>query len=172
MAETTNKQIIKACVFGIRNRLGLAKAQCYPILAPIYVEGQDQRVVQVCPREVNPSEAPDGGQTGGWLYRRMAIQMTSWYRLKLDQHQHSEIMLTEASDGFLDWINSIREVFDETTLGGLLTERMRYVGESATSWHDIDAGVARRDINFHVLWAQTLPIAITLGKDGVADPDA
>ena len=38
--------------------------------------------------------------------------------------------------------------------------------------YDIDAGVARRDINFPVLWAQTLPIAITLGKDGVADPDA
>ncbi len=172
MAETTNKEIIKACVNGIRKKLDLTKDQCYPILAPIYVEGQEQRVVQVCPREVAPTDSPDGGQTGGFLYRRMSIQMTTWYRLKLDQHQHSEILLLEASEGFMDFVNSILEVFKETTLGGLLTERMRYIGESATVWHDIDAGVARRDINFHVLWAEALPIAITLNAEDVKDPAA
>lgn len=170
MAETTNNQIIKACVNGIRNILSLSASQCYPILAPIYVEGQEQRVVQVVPRDVAPTDAPDGGQTGGWLYRRMSIQITAWYRLKLDQHQHSEVMLTKESEGFLDFINSIREIFDETTLGGLLTERMRYIGESATVWHDIDAGVARRDINFQALWAQTIPLAVTLGGDNVLPP--
>lgn len=163
MAENTQRLIVEAMVAGIRDKLELKTTECYPILAPMYVEGQAKRVVQVIPGGVNPSgSAPRGGQTGGNLQRRQAITLTIWWRLKIDRHMQSVQLLIKESEGFLDFANTVREIFDMTTLGGLLTEPMYYDGETGTSWADMDKGICRRDINLSGMWACRRPEVATL----------
>lgn len=169
MAETTNKEIVEAFVKGLQVKIPLTKQQCYPAIVADYVPGQSQRVVQVIPGDVVPTGAPDGGQVGGYLFRQIRINLVIWWRVKYDQHRHSEQVIIRDAEGFLDFTNTVREVFDLTTLGGLLTERVGYEGESPSSWHDYDAGVVRRDLTMNAKWACALPFSATLTGDDLED---
>lgn len=162
MPDAKETQIVEATVTGLREKLALNNSQCYAVLAPIYVEGQHKRVVQVIPGAQSPAGGPEGGQTGGYINRRLDITLTIWFRLKLDQHSKSVQMLVRESQGMLDFTKSVTDLFGNTYLGGLLTERAYYQGESATSWENIDAGVARRDVRLAMFYTCRLPTAVTM----------
>lgn len=169
MAETTTKEIIEAFVKALQVKLDLTPQQVYPAIVGDYVPGQGQRVINVVPGDIVPIESPEGGQIGGFLFRQLRVTLVIWWRVKYDQHRHSEQVILRDAEGFLDFTNTVREVFDLTTFTGLLTERVAYVGESPTVWHDYDAGVVRRDITFTAKWACRLPFSATVTAADLED---
>lgn len=168
-ARRTIKKIVLACVAGNKLKLGLKGPECYQSIDAVYVDGQAKRVVQVIPAGIRPYGGGQGGQTGGFQFRKLMIQHTVWWRLKLDRHKRSEQVLTKESDGLLDFFESLREIYDMTVLGGLLTERMTYEGETAGNWFDVNKGVVRRDLTLGAVFACELPTVVTLGAEDLQD---
>lgn len=163
MAASVPNQIIAAIVSGLQTGLSLTQDQCYQAIVEGYIDGQEaDNVVQVIPDETPPEGPGTGGQDGGILIRRQYVSLVIWRKLKLDMHQHSEMVLSEDSIGMLDFCESIKNLFALTTLGGLLVERMRYENASATTWYDMDAGIVRRSMRFSCMFGEALPSAVTL----------
>lgn len=168
-ARRTIKNIILAMVVGNRVKLGLNEVQCYQSVDSAYIEAQPKRVIQVIPASIRPHGSGNGGQEGGNLVRKMMVRHTVWYRLKLDRHKRSDKMLAQEAEGFLDFHESLREIYDMTTLGGLTTERISYEGETAAAWHDFNKGIVRRDLTFGAVFACELPRVVTLGAEDLQE---
>ena len=110
-ARRTIKKIILAMVSANRKLLTLKPPECYQSIDAVYIEGQAKRVIQVIPAAIRPYGGGEGLQTGGSLFRKLIVQQTVWFRLKLDRHKRSEQVLTKESDGFLDFFEELRELW-------------------------------------------------------------
>ena len=159
--NTTPNEVLDYFVKMLRSKLGLSDIQCYKSIAPAYIEGQDETVLQVCPGAENPLGGGDGYQDGGSLVRTLGVSVTIWRRVHLDMHGHSSIALAEEGTGMMDLCETIREVFAMTVLGGLIHEPVRYVGATAPTWYDADGGILRRDISLSATWGVDLPTTAT-----------
>jgi len=172
--------IVDRIASGLRGKMNLTEDQVYSSIQAVYIDGQNPLTIQVIPGPIQTDGGGDGLQTGGALTRRMLIQLTVWYRGKLDMHNRSEQALIEANNGLMDVMEQIRQVLAYTTLGTfpladdsgnliadgvnplLNSDILKYVGESGTSWYDMDTGVLRRDINFSGAWSVVLAEGLTL----------
>jgi hypothetical protein len=168
-SEGVPQQIVRRFVNGIRRKMDLNEVECYESVQAAYIEGQVDRVIQVVPGSVTQEESPSGGQTGGGIQRRFFIQLSIWYRLKTDMHGHSANALTEAAEGFMDYCESIRDIFSLTVLGGLVLEPIRWENETQTVWYDLDNGILRRDVNYSATYREVLPTTITMTEEDCAD---
>ena len=151
------RQIVNEVVKALRGELGLSENQCYPTIAPAYVAGMPRQVVQVAVGEVTPDEAPFGAQPGGAMLRRLMLELTLWYTLDMDAPNRSDQVLIRASEGVLDYMESIRNIFRLTVLDGIIYAPMRYEGETATVWFDDQGHIARRSIRFSAPFGESLP---------------
>jgi hypothetical protein len=163
---TTPNLILAQLETRLRTALSLTAMQCYVSAAPAYIEGQDQRVLQIGPGSEEKDGPGNGAQDGGLLIRRMRIVFTYWYRLKLDKHGHSREVLLDAGTGIMDFFQSLKDKLALTWLKTngvfLLTEPMRWENESQPSWHDADAGVMRKDAYYSASWGEDRPSSVTL----------
>lgn len=162
-------RIIALCfVAGLRQGMGLTESQAYPSAVSMYVEGQDERVVQVVMGADRPDGAGMGAQDGGGAVLLSAnVTLTIWYRCNLDQHQYSQDALYELDRGLSDFAGKVKQNFAFTffqLMDGtfMLFEPIKYAGSTPASFFDEDRGVLRKDVNFLVKWADDLPTQVTL----------
>ena len=160
-ATTRVTGITEAYEEGLRGFLELTKDQCFMVIAPIYIEGQPELCVQIIPGEAEKDESGDSLQDGGSLSRNLRVTVVVWKRLLTDRFKHSENILKDGKN-LLDLFEKIRYLFSMTTLGGLLSEPVKFSSETATSWADEKLGVVRHDIVFSNRFRITLPTKATL----------
>jgi hypothetical protein len=156
--DTEPRRILDKIIYGLRNALGWTNEQIYKAIQADYIEGQHPRVVQVVPGSVRI----ETDQIGGSLHRRMRIDLVLWYRVKLDPYKRSDRILDEAAEGVMDVMQQLWELLDMTTLDGVILGPPEYEGESDTSWHDVDSGVARRSLSISVSWATPRSTTLTM----------
>lgn len=160
-----NQEIVLRFLKGIRSKMSLTERSCYPSVAPAYIEGQEPTVVQVIPGDANPEEPGEGFQDGGALFTTLRITCVIWRRMKRDQHGHSQEMLMAEADGMMVLGEQLKTIFKQTRLGNILCQRVRWAGETAVTWYDIDKGVVRKDIMFLCSYAEELPRMCTLTSE-------
>jgi len=161
VAPYTVTAIANAYVNGLRENLDLTKDQCYMLVSPAYIDGQPELAVQVIPGSINKDEGGDSFQDGGALSRDISMTVVVWKRLLTDRYRHSENLIKDGAN-LLDLFEKIRTLFSLTTLGGYLSEPVKFVSETDTSWSDEELGVVRRDIIFSNVYKVTLPTSATL----------
>ena len=158
--------IVNRICQGLQSALNMTPQQVYPIIQRHYVEGFGQRAIQVVPGPERPSGNGDGGQTGGMIEIEQLFTLWVWYRFKGDMHNMSQDLITLETQGFADFIDTVRQTFTYTYLGtvdltsnttNLLLEPMKYRGATETSWQDEKKGVAYRGITFSATYAQIWP---------------
>jgi len=170
--DNTPRLIIARWVEALRVSLLLSEAQCYPSAQAAYIEGQDWRVLQVVAGSITPYGEGVGAQEGGALMQQLRIETVLWQRLKLDLHGMSEIALTEASDGILDYTDLVRALFAFTDLGGLIEGIPFYAGETPTVWFDAESGVLQRTLMHDVVFAMELPRTQTVNLPTWINPES
>lgn len=165
----TETLVLKALVIALRRKLAMSEDQVFAVIAPAVIDGQPIDVIQVSFGAVNAYGAGEGYQEGGGLQMKGIVVCTWFKRVLMDMHGRVEDILTEASNGLLEQFTKIRrDIFGMTNLGNLLLETIAYVGQSATSWEDAEKGIARRDVNFGVVWAEQRPTTVTLTAEDLA----
>ena len=158
--DISERLFVDRVVFAIMKRMKTGEVDCYASLQAMYIEGQSPRVIQVIPGSVDTVGAPDGGQVGGYLHRRMSLDIVLWWRTHIDAFRRSDLQLTEAAYGILDYMTNLREIFEFTTLG-FLVRPIFYEGETDTVWYDIDRHVARRTLRISGEWIVAWPETMT-----------
>lgn len=167
IAYDTQREIAQAMVNGIRNKLGMTKDQCYLSIAPMFIDGQNPEVLQVCTGSAQKYGGGDGAQQGGAILTKCFYTLTYWYKLKLDMHGRSEQVLIEGADNVLTMFAKLRTIFAQTNLGMTLYEMVLWEGETATNWYDIDEGVLRRDMTLSAPYGYDTPSFQTLTAEDV-----
>lgn len=165
---TVETEILGCFVKGVRRKLTMSDEQVYPVIAPAYVDGSDPDTIQASFGSVAPHGGGEGYQEGGALQKKGVVTLTYFKRLLMDQHGTAEEMLTVEGQGLLEVFGKIRDVFAMTVLGGWVLEPVSYLGESVTAWEDADKGLARRDVQFGVVWAESRPTELTLTAQDLA----
>lgn len=155
--------IITRMVEGLRSGLSMNTNSCYQSIVPAYIPGQSPRVIQVVPGAIQNDELPNGGQLGGGCnLKRMQIQLIYWHVLNIDRPGRSEQILVKEQEGHLNFIELIHDLLRFTDLGGCLPHPLRYEGETATEWFDMEKGVTSRSINFSATFYEIWPAQPTL----------
>jgi hypothetical protein len=170
MPASTPNLILQYCAIGLQRKLNLSETQVYPAIAAAYDPGwRDFPLIQVCPGPKKPKGGGGGGQDGGGtLLRAFTIKFAVFYRCKLDRHGDSVTILTESSDGLVDLMERLREVFALTqlaTAGGLnalLYEPMTYEGETDVSWVDGERGIVKTEQIWSAPFSVDLPSQTSL----------
>jgi hypothetical protein len=150
--------ILQYFVLGLRLKLNLSETQAFTSILPILDadEFDGDVMVQVSPGAIQPYGPGSGAQDGGAILVRQFITLTVYYRLNLDQPGRSDEILTENNTGFTDFLTNIRNMFKHTFLNGVVFERIRYEGESPTTWFDPDLAIVQRTINYSAAYGQTI----------------
>ena len=147
VSNGTPKKIIDRIVKGLIVKMNLTDAECYPAIAPAYVSGQTERVIQVVDGTARPDGRGQGGQEGGALIRRKTIRIVVWWRVHFDMKDMSRELLTREHEGMLDFLETVKNVLSHTFLGeNVLIEPLFNEGETENQWYDKDRGIVRKDL--------------------------
>lgn len=164
--------VCQYCKNGLIRKLNLSQSQVFISVSEAWDSAWSEPItVLIIPGAASQDGKGAGDQEGGLLFRRQQIKFVTFYRVHLDQYSASEIELTAATTGLLDFFEAVRGVFAYTYFGNAdgtnctLTDPMRWESESQTTWIDQALGIVRRDLVYSVLYSIYLPdITLTLAE--------
>ena len=159
---TTESAILTAFVKGLQVKLGWTPEQIYSVAAPAHIDGMNPDVLQISMGAISPYGGGDGYQDGGSVQKRGNVCVTYFKKIFMDAHGHATEALTREGEGLMEVRSRICAALAMTVLGGWVLEPVKWAGESMTTWEDPENGLLRRDINFSVVWAEELPLTVTL----------
>ena len=173
--NVTPRLIAQYCVDGMINALGFSAQQAYVADAEEYdPDWQEYPRVVVIPGDAAPDGPARGAQEGGNLIRIQRFTFCVYHRSKLDQHEQSEIAMTQPGTGLMDLAEKVRSLFQLSYLGDqsgnpstcLLCEPMWWEGQSPAGWVDMELGILRMRMTFGCVFWQLLP-QVTLTREQI-----
>jgi hypothetical protein len=166
---SVEKQIVIAFRNGLINGLALDDSQCVigltKMVDPAWL---GKPLFLVVPGDSRPLGRGDGAQEGGSIMRSMNVSVYFFGRNKLNQHSLSYSAITDNTLGTMDTFEQVRRLFSMTLFGNadgsgaLLTEPLKLVSESKTTWEDEQTGIYSREFVFKCTYTAFLPDYITL----------
>lgn len=174
MSTPVESQVAQIMCIALQRKLSLDASQVFPAIAPDYDPiWKGDTIIEAIVGAASTDGGGEGAQDGGALLRKFSITLWVFYRCKLDQYSHSEMLLIEAGKGLLEIFEAIRGIFGLTcfpttaTPAGLdsdylLYKPLKWASESETTWEDFDIKVARRSMTFNASYTVDVPTEPTL----------
>jgi hypothetical protein len=163
-------EILNRAALGLRNKMSLDTSAVYIASEAIVPPNGDGPTIQVINGSASPEGEGAGGQWGGSLIRRMQLILAVWLTFKTDEFERQEDMITSNADGMLNLCGQIKNIFDLTTLGGILLEPIEWEGASNNSIvgsPDESPVFIKREIYYSCVYAETRSRTVTLDESDV-----
>jgi hypothetical protein len=151
--DNTPRLICQRFVDALKFKLSWTDAQVFiAAAADGAAQGLPPENIQVVPGSVGVASAAGDQDGDRGIYLRLTVDLVLFQTLNVDMPDRSSEIIKAEGYGMLDLVERIREIFVMTYLGGIVLEKVKFEGETATVWIDPDAGKTMRTLTYSACW--------------------